>query len=336
MPLRALLNGTDIFAFEQTEESWEKIKSSPERPELSMPCCGFRAIPKTSSLGNYFFSHYRKPENCRSTPESKEHIYLKGVIPKAAKLTGWEVTTEFAGKDKDGEEWVADVFCRKKQTSVALEVQLAKQTIEQFRYRQNRYKKSGVRAAWFVSEKVVKATNYLKSEEVPIFMVRDFNNSNSIPIVSDFEVPLSEFVCGLLSGAVSWQEDPEELLVHYIVDKCWSCGGSVKQPYGYSINVYDEFIKTVPNCSTVLEKLLDLVGNELLSSRKINRIAAYPKFKGNARGFPYCAECIHCSQPQSNYYLMEKLGKSRKEAVNTGCAEPIVIGSCNGRWEYKC
>ncbi|MFT7043816.1 MAG: hypothetical protein ACJAW7_002579 [Candidatus Azotimanducaceae bacterium] len=334
MPLRAILNKTDLFAFEQTPDSWEELKSSQQRAKLVMPCCGERAVAKTSPLGNFFFSHYRRSSECQAKPESKEHLFLKDAIAKAAKATGWDVITEYPGSTPDGDGWVADVYCRNKMAHIAFEVQLSKQSIKEFNYRQERYKKSGVRAAWFVSETVHKSINSVSSKDLPVFLVREYAGSTPSPIISQFDLPLDKFIRSLLSGEVSWVVDPEELSVYYIQDTCWSCGKPVRQPYGHGIDVYYEHVKTVPNCSTVLNKILDYVGNESLASHGINRISSYPNFKGNAPNFPYCAECIHCGQPQANCFLMEKLEKLHREEEE--CAESFIIGTCNGRWEYKC
>jgi len=335
MPLRALLDETHIFAFEQTGEAWEALKESPKRKLLTMPCCGERAVPKTSSLGTYFFAHYRKAKNCNATPESKEHIYLKEIIAKAAKSADWDVTTELSGRSASGKEWIADVFCKKNMAQVALEVQLSKQTLKEFNLRQDRYKDSGVRSAWFVSESVAKSINHPQSKKLPIFVVGNYGSSDSVPVASKFNMPLDEFVYALLSGSVTWKEDPAELYIHYIHDKCWICGHNVKQPYGYSIDVYYGFVKTVPNCSTILKEILDYVGNEALSSHGLNKIASYPNFKGNASGFPYCAECNDCGQPQANHYLMKKLEAVRNEETEIDCVESFIIGTCNGRWECE-
>jgi hypothetical protein len=334
MPLRAILDNSDLFAFEQTVEFWEALKNSPKGKQLAMPCCGERAIAKTSPLGNFFFAHYRRAEECDAKPESKEHIFLKGVIAKAAKSANWEVATEYQGFTPNGDQWIADVLCRKETARVALEVQLSKQTLKEFNYRQERYKNSGVRAAWFVSEIVEKSINHQQSKELPIFVVSDYATEEPLPIVKGFNLPLVNFVQLLLSGSVSWKTDPEEFNVYYIKDTCWSCGNSVKQPYGYSVDVYHEFVKTVPNCSAMLKEILDHLSNDKLASVGINRIAAYPNFKGNAPKFPYCAECLHCGQPQANHFLMEKTKVARSEEAEY--SELVTIGMCNGRWECEC
>lgn len=334
MPLRAALHGTDIHAFRYTEENWSALRAAPERALLVMPCCGERAIPKTSALGSKFFSHYRKPIDCDSAPESKEHILLKEIASKAALAAGWNVTTEYAGASSDGTHWIADVFCTKNKARIALEIQLSKQSASQFSYRQNRYKDSGVRAAWFTSERILSSLLYTSSKSLPIFAVGNLSEPSLSPEMTGFGVTFYDFVKDLLSGKVTWQEDPNEVQVHYINDSCWNCKKHVKQAYGWSIDVYSEYVKTVPNCSTVLLELSTIVSNQELSSRGINQIFSRPHFKGNAPSFPYCAICLHCGQPQANCYLMEKLTTHRHESAMFG-SETFVIGTCNGRWEHR-
>lgn len=331
MPLRAILNDINLFAFEQTLDSWSELKSSKKRTELVMPCCGERAIAKTSSQGSFFFSHYRKNPDCESKPESKEHIILKNVIAIASKKAGWDVVTEYPGSSFDGQNWVADVYCTKEKKAVAFEVQLSKQSLREFNYRQERFRRSGVRSAWFVSEAVYNSANTISSKELPVFIVKEFSCRTDSPIVAQFGVSLDKFIRSLLLGRVSWETDLEELHVHYIQDTCWSCEKSVRQPFAYGVDVYFERVKTVPNCSTVLKKILDYVGNDSLLSSGINKIVSHPNFKGNIPSFPYSAECNHCGQPQANSGLIDKL----KDGYDEEHAESFVIGTCNGRWEYK-
>lgn len=337
MPLRAKMNGSDVFAFDYSKESWEELKNAQKRTQLTMPCCGQRAIPKSSSLGSFFFAHYRKPENCDSQPESKEHIFLKGLIAKAAKSTGWDVVTEYSDYSPRGEKWIADVFCKRNKALIAFEVQLSKQSLNEFFRRQNRYKESSVRTAWFVSEKVeraiIKNFNYLFSRDLPVFVVTEFDAIKSTPIVRDFNISLDRFVGLLLSGSVAWQTDKEELCVEFFEDSCWSCGSPVKQPCGYFHDVYDSSIKSVPNCSRILMEIKDYVGNEKLAHHGINIVSEHPEFNGNSPGFPYCAACLNCGTPQSNYYLWEKFKIARKNEELK--AETFVVGECNGRWVVK-
>ena len=112
MPLRALLNGSDILSFEMTTFNWNELRETYRNQELLMPCCGHKGIPKTSKLGTRFFAHSRRGA-CTSAPETKEHLQIKTILALAAKKAGWSVTTEWRGETPSGEIWVADVFARR-------------------------------------------------------------------------------------------------------------------------------------------------------------------------------------------------------------------------------
>lgn len=215
------------------------------------------------------------------------------------------VVTEFLGQSKAGERWIADVYCEKGKARVALEVQLSYITYEALKLRTERYRSSGVRVAWFLFNKKFSKGYTESSKKVPLFKVNEFKHSG-IPLIENFELPVNEFVDSLLSKQVQWKEIPWEYEIHFIEDKCWRCKNEVKQVYGFSIDVYGESAKTVPNASTVLLGLLDIITNEELKALGLNYIGHFDKLKGNAPGFPYCNVCIHCNAPQNNHYLMEK------------------------------
>lgn len=305
MPLRAISGQRNINAFECTDVEWADIKQTYRDKCLVMPCCSNRAIPKTSKLGNYFFSHARRGE-CTSAPESAEHIYLKTIIAKAAVEAGWSVVTECSGSTPEGEAWVADVFCERRSGKVALEAQVSYQTVEVLGERQEIYRKSGVRAAWFALSSKFK-DNYLSpTKEIPFFRVKPFA-AGSEPSMSDYEASLSEFVKDLLAKKVVWKVDPWVYQIRYLNDTCWKCKRQVKQVFGSSIDVYGESANTVPNMSTVLQDFFKFITNDELRSLGLNTIGKYEHLKGNAPGFPYCNQCIHCGAPQNNYHVMKKI-----------------------------
>jgi hypothetical protein len=71
---------------------------------------------------------------------------------------GWTVTTERLGVSPIGEEWVADVFCEKGTAKLGLEVQRSPQSGKETIRRQQRYKASVVRGAWFFGARARQAT----------------------------------------------------------------------------------------------------------------------------------------------------------------------------------
>ncbi|MFN3237409.1 MAG: competence protein CoiA [Pseudomonadales bacterium] len=317
-----------------SQAEWEALKTSDRRALLKMPCCGGRAIAKTSSLGTRYFSHYRKSEDCDFKPESKEHLLLKEIVATAASASGWQVVTEGIGETKDGQKWRADVLCKKNNALVALEVQLSNQTLEEFKARQDRYKKSAVRAAWFVSEIQYSHTKSLLSKDIPIFYV-GWESGYANPQALDFAMPLADFVKALLSGMVTWKDEPEEYEVLFLKDTCWKCGSTVNLPYGYSVGVYGDNIKTIPNCDKILSEIRKTVGNEFLRENGINTIHSHPRLKGNAPNFPNCCVCVHCGTPEANSYLYEKhIANYKLGSANRGSVTK-VIGRCEGRWEIE-
>lgn len=343
MPLRARFNGKDVFAFEFAKDDWDEFKSSSKGEPLLMPCCDSRAIPKTSKLGNHFFSHKTKGD-CSSEAESQEHLFIKGVIACAAKEAGWNVTTEWPGETPHGEKWVADVLCTRGNAKVVLEVQLSKQSPGEVRARQRRYKESGLRCAWFASERTFKKAphlaNYIhSSKDIPFFRIAA-PVVGVDPMVDEFDFPLSKFVVELLNGNVTWKEEPivEDGLIHYVDDTCWKCGEPNKQVCGHSFDWYSKIVKTVPNASTVLKDMLDnVITNPELSSLGLNTIASADDLKGNAPGFPYCNHCQHCGAPQNNYYLMQKIGSPvfEEDTLRFKSMEYGRSAGSSGSWVYE-
>jgi hypothetical protein len=75
----SLLNSESIHSFNYDSDTWDLLKKTYKNSDLSMPCCGVSAIPKTSKLKNYFL-HIKKQGECVTAPETAEHLYLKTLI----------------------------------------------------------------------------------------------------------------------------------------------------------------------------------------------------------------------------------------------------------------
>jgi competence CoiA-like predicted nuclease len=238
VPLRALQNGTNTFAFEQDEVSWTILKTNYKSSSLLMPCCQSAAIPKTSRLGNFFFAHSIQGD-CHSEPESQEHIWVKSLVAKAAKKAGWDVKTEWPGESKDAEKWIADVYCTKGAIKIVIEIQLSRQTVEETHARQLKYKNSGVRCAWLASELTFKNQFIMPCKDLPFFIMSS-PKVGFEPTLIDFSTSLSDFIIGMFNKKLNWviEESAEEYAIDYIEDTCWNCKKENKQVYGYSIDVY--------------------------------------------------------------------------------------------------
>jgi hypothetical protein len=216
MPLKCLSESGEEFSFRYDETSWEELRRRNESEKhLLMSCCSAGVVLKKSKLGTLFFAHARKSE-CTTESETAEHLLAKDTIARALVGTGWSAKTEQRGKTPEGGEWVADVLCEhpEKNTKVAFEVQWSRQTEEETKARQERYKGSGVRALWLMRQ-----VNFPLSKDIPAFRLV-FNESLKcfevwlLSIQSDYEedkyrkceeawsqrIPLSDFVRGALTG----------------------------------------------------------------------------------------------------------------------------------------
>lgn len=97
---------------------------------------------------------------------------------------GWEANPEVRGTTSDGEAWIADVLCERDGLRVAFEVQWSSQSDEEFRRRQQRYARSGVRTIWVTrGRKPMKHSFQSLSllSDVPIFSVHENSGTYTLP-----------------------------------------------------------------------------------------------------------------------------------------------------------
>lgn len=206
MPLRAVLDGKEIFAFTYDEQQWRELKKVYRAHQLLTYCCDQRAIPKASKLGTRFFAHARE-DGCATAPETQEHLYLKTIFARAAIEAGWHVAIEQPGGTPDGEAWIADVLCQKGSARVAVEIQWSSQTLEEFARRQERYRSSGVRALWLYR---IKGNRRLGSallptvNELPLFGLRKSATTGEID-VPGFGVHVEDFATTVMAGRLTWR-----------------------------------------------------------------------------------------------------------------------------------
>ncbi|MEE2001644.1 competence protein CoiA family protein [Alkalimonas sp. MEB108] len=336
MPLRAELQGETLFSHKMSPAEWDKLKKSDSNKLLTLPCCNQRAVVKTSPLGTQFFAHYRKSEDCISQPESKEHLRLKAIVSAAAESAGWTVTTEYMGHSKNGDKWIADVYCTKGKAKVALEIQLSPQTAKELKVRHKRYFDSGVRAAWFMKDSVYVNSGHCSIQAFPRFQIKHFMDDRSTPQMADYPLSVADFVKTLLTGGLVWKEDKDSTLLYYMESNCWKCKVKLHIPIGMGDTMnsnFDNYIKTVPNCSTFYSDLVAEIGNDGLKSLGLTAIGAHPNMKGNAPKFPYCVECNNCGAPQSNCYTLENYHDWARKAEEDRCSIVLSTYSHSGRYE---
>lgn len=331
MPIRASSDQGDIHAFALDAEQWTELKRIYRGRKLHMPCCGVEAIPKTSTLGNYFFAHARRGE-CTTAPESSEHIYCKTLIARAALEAGWTVTTERPGESPAGEAWVADVFCEKGKAMLALEVQLSPQASDETLRRQLRYKASGVRAAWFFGQRARKGTIAF-DQDTPAFKLSAIVVGDS-PTVERFDVDLPLFVIAMLQKRLTWTipRYSRPHLVEFIEDVCWACNAPVKQvmehmrggslataatlaPDDFYEGRWNPSANTVPSISNRLEAIQADISNDELAAQGLNLIGRKDVINGKPTRFPFCNLCLHCRAPQNNFYLSKRIAEGMRHAA---------------------
>ena len=342
MPIRAGSDQGDVHAFAMNAEQWQGLKArhKAKATNLWMPCCQVLAVPKTSPRGTFFFAHARRGE-CATADESPEHLYCKSLIAQAAMDAGWKVTSEWPGQSPEGEQWVADVFCEKGTAKLALEVQMSPQSDAETVRRQDRYRASGVRGAWFFGAGARRATLEL-DRATPVFNLRPVE-VGTVPTVEPFGMSLTRFVEALLHRRIDWAipiyERPH--LVEYIDDACWACKMPVKQVLEHmeaSSSPDDDALtesdfyegRFVPTAYTVaavskrLEALHAVLSNDDLAAQGLNLVGRKDIIGGKPTRFPFVNLCLHCHAPQNNHFLCERVLDAMQRQSSVGADEELT------------
>jgi hypothetical protein len=245
MPLRALLDGRDVIAPYLDAHAWAAVKA--RRLALTMPCCASRAIPRVSSRGLRHFAHqhlHAQGVACDWKPETDEHRRAKIEILAACRTAGWEAQPEARAED---EAWRADVLAwhftsTGSKKSIAFEVQLSPQPLEETEARQSRYAAANVRGCWFIQPRRSTAERWDRDEhfrkpvaDLPAFRIHFA--ADGAPFVAiptdhaeerDHIEPLQEFVHALLSRRVRFATPTrntvaQRVRVIFVPIDCWKC-----------------------------------------------------------------------------------------------------------------
>lgn len=200
MPLRAYINDEEIISIDLDERQWDDLKKLVKSKEaiLKLPCCNQEGFLRKSSKGLMHFVHAQSEHNCDWKPESPEHLRAKIEIIEACKENGWKAIPEFAESN-----WRADVLAIKNDKRIAFEIQWSKQSFEETKFRQERYKESNVRGCWFFRTVPKELKKYyeelLAVKEIPVFKISKDDNSNISALLNDTKLPLKSFVNSLLT-----------------------------------------------------------------------------------------------------------------------------------------
>jgi len=228
MPLLAQLsNGGFVAAPLLSDAEWQSFRGG-RKGELLVPGTDIPAIPKVSPLGTRFFS---RKAGRGGDGETWEHLSLKALALMGAADANWDALPEQTGRTPDGQEWRADVLCRRPGMTgaVAFEVQWSRQDAGEFERRQKAYAESGVRCLWLSRRSVLDE----ETSELPLFTVSASGKGAAAEwrvSVAGQEVPVREFATGALTGRLKWivpRRDRVRLEVSVETDWCGRCHGQV-------------------------------------------------------------------------------------------------------------
>ena len=230
MPLLAYTqSGEPLVAPLLSDVEWERLRSSKER-DAWMPESRRRAVPKVSRLGTRFFAHPpgHAPEGGR---ESDLHLSLKAQCLIGARAAGWDALPEQSGRTPEGQDWRADVLCRRpgQSWSIALEAQVQLQGEETYRKRQARFAASGIRGLWLVAHEPAALHQFWRKpdQHLPAFKTSLWKDQEGRPAahvhVDGLTLRVADFVSGALSRKLRWYEHDRHGVVVLVLrkDQCW-------------------------------------------------------------------------------------------------------------------
>lgn len=229
MPLRAYINEEEIISIDLDERQWDDLRKLVKSKEaiLTLPCCNQEGFLRTSSKGLKHFVHAKTEHNCDWKPESPEHLKAKIEIIEACKENGWKAIPEFAESN-----WRADVLAIQNDKRIAFEIQWSKQSFEETKFRQERYKESNVRGCWFFRTAPKELKKYddelLAVKDIPAFKIFKDENSNISALLNDSQVTLKSLVDILLKRKLKFCEHvrlnpKQEVTIIFFNKSCWKC-----------------------------------------------------------------------------------------------------------------
>lgn len=254
MPLRAHIEDKVIVSIDLNDEEWSVLKARLKAKEivLTLPCCGQEGFLRTSSKGLKHFVHLKSANPCDWKPESAEHLKAKVAIMEACREQGWNAIPEFSEAN-----WRADVLAVQGDKRIAFEVQWSRQTYEETRLRQERYKASNVRGCWLFRIVPKEMSDYDKTvvadKEIPAFKIFKDENSNILAQVGKVQMPLKALISNLLARKLKFCEHirsapKQKVTIIFFEMKCWKCG---TPQYCYTV---EPSLKSVCDCDFDVER----------------------------------------------------------------------------------
>jgi hypothetical protein len=209
LPLVALLDGQTVVSVDLPDERWASIHRPKEAVGLACVHCDGTMIAKQRLIR--FFAHRTLSPNCPTGRESEAHILLKLALRDAVLAAGWEADLEFTsarfGPQVGSDRWVADVLATSPgRQPVALEAQLANQSVFEAQERTERYLRNGVDIIWFARQRPAWARSVpavaVSSDNVTIIGGL-YRVNDAATALDEVGAPLDRFVGAYLSGEVT-------------------------------------------------------------------------------------------------------------------------------------
>jgi hypothetical protein len=219
---------------------------------------------------------------------------------------------------------------------------MSPQTDEETIRRQQRYKASGVRGAWFFGARARRETIAF-GQETPAFSLQPIV-VGELPTIDRFAVSLPHFVKAMLQKRLIWTVPnySKPHLVEFIEDACWACKLPIKQviehlhggrlpegraltPEDFYAGRWDPPAYTVASLSSMLEAVQADIPNDELAAQGLNLIGRRDVINGQQTRFPFCNMCLHCRAPQNNHFLSKRI-HAAMQAQNT-CEDDWSLGA---------
>lgn len=149
------------------------------------------------------------------------HDKLVDEVYSICKLLGYEVYKEYKGNG-----WIADIFIKNEDKSIAIEVQLTRQSPIILWKRQNLYLKDNIKCCWLILNPYKALEEHI---DLPVFYISSTNPVKISLVDHRKEVGLQEFLKEFLGGGIKFcnkvktKENQKVKIVLYPME-CWKCG----------------------------------------------------------------------------------------------------------------
>jgi len=321
MPLRAIIDGKEINSPFLSIEEWNELKEEIKKKSLDVTISqtNKKGYLRTSKLGLQHFVHKKgeSPQNWK--PEKQQYLLSKSEIMLACKESGWEVKSEYIS-----DNWTADVFAVKGSKKIAFQVQWSKQSYDETKERQTKYKNDNIRGCWFFKTPPKEVRDWDKqiiaTKDIPIFKIEEDDNKNINVNVNEINFPLKIFIIKLLNGNFKFCNNlksmkKQKITISFWEIICWKCGekqhvyfvsDEVKSKCGCNIDVMETLwddSKFLFN-PVILKMINEIINSEDGKNLKLGEIKK--RYSHTIKKSYISFGCIKCDAIFGDFPLMEE------------------------------